>query len=160
VLLSDTPGFLVGVKAEEMGVSGRIVTQWNALGMATVPKISVLLRKGYGGAYFSLGAPGMGMDFNYAWPTADMGFVAPEVAANIAHARRIAQSANPDAMRAQLTEELRLASEPWRAAGAHYLHDIIRPRDTRAALLASLAIARGNRGGFSERRLANWPTSY
>lgn len=160
VLLSDTPGFLVGMKAEEMGVSGRIVTQWSALGMATVPRISVLLRKGYGGAYFSLGAPGMGMDFNYAWPTADMGFVAPEVAVNIAHARRIAQSANPEAARSQLTDELRRASEPWRAAGDNYLHDVIRPRDTRATLLASLEIARGNRGGLSERRLANWPTTF
>jgi acetyl-CoA carboxylase carboxyltransferase component len=160
VLLSDTPGFLVGMKAEEMGVSGRIVTQWSALGMATVPRISVVLRKGYGGAYFSLGAPGMGMDFNYAWPTADMGFVAPEVAVNIAHARRIAESAEPEALRAQLTEELRRASEPWRAAGRHYLHDVIRPRDTRATLIASLDIARGARGGFSQRRLANWPTSF
>jgi len=143
-----------------MGVSGRIVTQWSALGMATVPKISVLLRKGYGGAYFSLGAPGMGMDFNYAWPSADMGFVAPEVAVNIAHARRIAQSDDPEAMRAELTDELRRASEPWGAAGKNYLHDIIRPRDTRATLLASLEIARGSRGGFSERRLANWPTTF
>jgi acetyl-CoA carboxylase carboxyltransferase component len=89
-----------------------------------------------------------------------MGFVAPEVAVNIAHARRIAQSANPEAMRAQVTDELRRASEPWRAAGKNYLHDVIRPRDTRATLLASLEIARGSRGGFSQRRLANWPTSY
>jgi acetyl-CoA carboxylase carboxyltransferase component len=160
VLLSDTPGFLVGTKAEEMGVSGRIVTQWSALGLATVPRISVVLRKGYGGAYFSLGAPGMGMDFNYAWPTADMGFVAPEVAVNIAHARRIAASADPDALRAQLTEELRRASEPWRAAGRFHLHDVIRPRDTRATLIASLEIARGTRGGLGQRRLASWPTSF
>jgi acetyl-CoA carboxylase carboxyltransferase component len=160
VLLSDTPGFLVGMKAEEMAVSGRIVTQWSALGLATVPKVSVVLRKGYGGAYFSLGAAGMGMDFNYAWPTADMGFVAPEVAVNIAHARRIAASDDPEGLRSQLTEELRRASEPWRAAGRFYLHDVIRPRDTRATLISSLEIARGARGGFSQRRLANWPTSF
>jgi acetyl-CoA carboxylase carboxyltransferase component len=125
-----------------------------------VPKISVVLRKGYGGAYFSLGAPGMGMDFNYAWPTADLGFVAPEVAVNIAHARRIAASDDPERLRAQLTEELRRASEPWRAAGRFHLHDVIRPRDTRATLITSLEIARGARGGFSQRRLANWPTSF
>jgi acetyl-CoA carboxylase carboxyltransferase component len=160
VLLADTPGFLVGTKAEEMGISGRIVTQWSALGLATVPRISVVLRKGYGGAYFSLGAPGMGMDFNYAWPTADLGFVAPEVAVNIAHARRIAASDDPDQLRMQLTGDLRRASEPWRAAGRFYLHDVIRPCDTRTTLIASLEIARGARGGFSRRNLANWPTSF
>ena len=159
VFLADTPGFLVGRKAEEMAISGRVIRQWTALGMATVPKISVALRKGYGGAYFSLGAPGMGADFNFAWPSADLGFVAPEVAVNIAHARRIAESDDPEALRARLTEELSRASEPWGAAGRHFLHDVIRPRDTRATLLASIEIARGRRGGFGERRLASWPTS-
>jgi acetyl-CoA carboxylase carboxyltransferase component len=161
VMLSDTPGFFVGRKAEEAGVSGRIVRQWMALAEATVPKISVVLRKGYGGGYFSLGAHGMNMDFNLAWPTADIGFVAPEVATNIAHARRIAAADDPEALRASLTEDMRRASAPWRAAGRFLLHDVIRPRDTRAALLKCIDIARGaRRGGFSERRLASWPTTF
>jgi len=160
VMLSDTPGFFVGRKAEEAGVSGRIITQWTALRMATVPRVCVVLRKGYGGGYFSFGAAGMGMDFNFAWPTGDMGFVAPEVAVNIAHARRIAASDNPEALREQLTDEMRQVSAPWRAAGKMYLHDVIRPRDTRATLIKSIEIARGARGGFSQRLLASWPTCF
>jgi len=160
ILLSDTPGYFVGKKAEEAGVSGRIVRQWVALAQTTVPKVSVVLRKGYGGGLFSMGAFGMDMDFHYAWPTADIGFVAPEVAVNIAHARRIAASDDPDALRAQLTEEMQRASAPWRAAGKLYVHDVIRPRDTRATLITSLELARGTRSGFSERRLSGWPTSF
>ena len=158
ILLSDTPGFFVGKKAEEAGVSGRITNQWTAFAQATVPKISVVLRKGYGGGYYSLGAHGMGADLNIAWVTADVGFVAPEVAVNIVHSKRIAASNEPQALRERLTEELRYASAPWRAAGKYFLHDVIRPRDTRDRLLAGLAIGR-RRTGFSERRLANWPTS-
>jgi len=160
IMLSDTPGLFVGKRAEEAGVSGRVVREWVALAEASVPKISMVLRKSYGGGHFCMGAYSMNCDFNFSWPTGDIGFVAPEVAVNIAHARRIAASDDPDATRASLTDEMRRGSAPWAAAGKLYLHDVIRPRDTRATLLTSIAIARGARGGFSQRRLANWPTTF
>jgi len=103
----------------------------------------------------------MGADFEYAWPTADISFVAPEVAANIVHGRKIQESADPEKTRREAVERMRLGSAPWRAAALHYLDDVIDPRETRATLIRSLEIARGKdgRSAMSERRLCTWPTT-
>ncbi|MBB6191421.1 acetyl-CoA carboxylase carboxyltransferase component [Sphingobium wenxiniae] len=133
VFLCDTPGFFVSRKAEERRMAGRISTQWVALSAATVPKVSVVLRKAYGAGYFSMGGPRMGMDWHFAWPTADIGFVAPEVAVNIAHARKLREPDADPELRETLIREMRAANSPWEAAGHHYIHDVIAPHERAGA---------------------------
>lgn len=163
VFLHDTPGFRVGREAEAKRMPGRIINFIQALSLTTVPKISLVIRKSYGMAYSNMAGPGMGADFQFAWPGADISFMAPEVAANVVHQRKIQHAADPQAAWRAAVDEMRSASAPWRAAGLGYLDDVIEPRDTRAVLIHALQLARGSRGegggGKSQRLLANWPTS-
>ncbi len=146
LFVHDTPGFYVGKAAEHKRMPGKIMTALQALAMATVPKISLVVRKSYGMAYGNMGGPGMGMDFVFAWPTADISFMAPEVAANVTR---------------RPVEELQRGGAPWRAAGLGYLDDVIAPAESRATLVRAFEIARGTKhGGLSQRLLAGWPTSF
>ncbi len=160
IFLHDTPGFLVGKPAEEKRMPGKIINFIQALGYSTVPKISVIIRKSYGMAYSNMCGWDMGADFLFAWPTADISFMAPEVAANVVYAAKIMGAANPEKARQEAIEEMRLASAPWRAAGQGYLDDVIDPRDTRKTIIHGLELARGKNKGMSRRHLANWPTTF
>jgi methylmalonyl-CoA decarboxylase subunit alpha len=160
LFLHDTPGFRVGKDAEAKRMPGRIINFIQALSLVTVPKVSLVIRKSYGMAYSNMGGHGMGADFEFAWPGADISFMAPEVAANVVYQRKIEESANPQETWRQAVEEMRLGSAPWRAAGLGYLDDVIDPRQTRAVLIRALELARGRSGGRSQRQLANWPTSF
>lgn len=161
IFLHDTPGFRVGRDAEAKRMPGKIINFIQALALTTVPKISMVIRKSYGMAYSNMGGHGMGADFEFAWPGADISFMAPEVAANVVYQRKIEESPNPSEAWRQAVEEMRLGSAPWRAAGLGYLDDVIQPRDTRRVLIQALELARGKRsGGKSERLLANWPTKF
>jgi acetyl-CoA carboxylase carboxyltransferase component len=102
----------------------------------------------------------MGVDFIFAWPTADISFMGPEVAANVIYSAKIAAATDPEAERKQAVEALRLASAPWRAAGLNFIDDVIDPRDTRKVLIRSLELAAGKTGGLGRRLMANWPTSF
>jgi len=160
IFLHDTPGFLVGKAAEYKRMPGKIINFIEALSQTTVPKISIILRKSYGMAYSNMCGPDMGADFQYAWPSADISFMSPEVAANVVYAAKIARSDNPDQARKEAIEEMRLGSTPWRAAGLGYLDDVIHPVDTRKIIIHSIQLARGKTGGMSKRLLANWPTTF
>lgn len=162
IFLHDTPGFFVGKLAEQKRMPGKIINFIEALTLSTVPKISLVIRRSYGMAYGNMCGGDMGADFEFAWPGADISFTAPEVAANIVHARKIMEAADPEAARKEAIAEMRQASAPWRAAGLALLDDVIDPRDTREVLIRSLEIARGNRenGGMSKRLLAAWPTTF
>ena len=160
IFLHDTPGFRVGKDAEVKRMPGRIITFIQALSLVTVPKISLVIRKSYGMAYSNMGGHGMGADFEFAWPGADISFMAPEVAANVVYSRKIEESANPQETWKQAVEQMRLGSAPWRAAGLGYLDDVIEPKQTRQVLVRALRLARGKSGGLSQRLLASWPTSY
>jgi acetyl-CoA carboxylase carboxyltransferase component len=160
IFLHDTPGFLVGKSAEERRIPGKIINFIEALGFATVPKLSLVVRKSYGMAYSNMCGWNMGADFLFAWPSADISFMAPEVAANVVYAAKIAEAEDPEKARQEAIEEMRLASAPWRAAGRGFLDDVIDPRDTRKVIIESLRWARGKNGGMSRRLLANWPTSF
>jgi len=161
IFLHDTPGFMVGKAAEEKRMPGKIINFIEALGLATVPKISLIIRKSYGMAYSNMCGPRMGADFQLAWPSADISFVAPEVAANVVYARKIEEAGDPEAARKAAVEEMRLGSAPWKAAGHGYLDDVIDPGDTRKTFIRCLDLARGSdgRGCISQRHLANWPTT-
>ncbi len=160
IFLHDTPGFLVGPDAEKKRMPGKIINFIEALNFSTVPKISIVIRKSYGMAYSNMCGPNMGADFIFAWPSADISFMAPEVAANVVYSAKIARANDPEKERRKAIEEMRLASAPWQAAGLGYLDDVIDPRDTRKVIIQSLELARGKNGGMSQRRLANWPTCF
>ena len=139
---------------------GRIINFIQALALVTVPKISLVIRKSYGMAYSNMGGHGMGADFEFAWPGADISFMAPEVAANVVYQRKIEESPNPGEAWRVAVEEMRLGSAPWRAAGVGFLDDVIEPQHTRDVLIRALALARGASGGRSKRLLANWPGNF
>lgn len=160
IFLHDTPGFFVSKAAEEKGMPGRIINFMQTVALATVPKISIVIRKTYGMAFYNMCGSQMGADFLYAWPSADISFMGAEVAVNVVYGNKIAASKNPEETRQQAIAELKKGSEPWIAAGLGYLDDIIDPRETREVIIKSLKMARGKTGGKSERRLADWPTSF
>ena len=157
VFLHDTPGFRVGKDAEAKRMPSKIINFITAL---SKPKISLVIRKSYGMAYSNMGGHGMGCDFEFAWPAADISFMAPEVAANVVYQRKIEQSANPEETWRTAVEEMRLGSAPWRAAALGFLDDIIEPGETRTVIIRALELARGSKEGRSERLLANWPTKF
>jgi acetyl-CoA carboxylase carboxyltransferase component len=104
---------------------------------------------------------GCGTDFLVAWPTAEMSFVAPEIAANVVFAGKLEDSPELQAQKEQLIQEMIKDSAPYPAAGMHYIHDVIDPADTRDYIIRALQICRDRRtGGIGQHRLANWPTKF
>ncbi len=162
VFLHDTPGFFVSQKAEQHKMPLRIMQFIDALHHATVPKVSVIVRKSYGMAHCNMLGGNMGADCLLAWPSADISFMAPDVAVNVVYGRKIAAADDAEAERARLLAEMKELNAPWLPAGLNLIDDIIDPADTRIEIIAALARARGPDGehGRSERRLANWPTMF
>ncbi len=161
IFLHDTPGFLVGKAAEMKRMPGKIINFIEAVSLSTVPKVSIVIRKSYGMAYSNMCGTGMGADFVFAWPNAEISFMAPEVAANVVYRKKIDASEDVELARRQAVERLRVAGAPWKAAGLHLLEDVIDPRDTRRILSHVLKLAAGKNGSHRSRRLlANWPTTF
>ena len=159
IFLHDTPGFFVGKRAEEGQMPLKIMTMIEALHQCSVPRISLIVRKSYGMAHCNMSGGNMGSDCVLAWPTADISFMAPAVAVNVVHGRKLAALDDGGATRAALMEEIARANAPWEAAGRNYIDRIIDPCDTRIELVRALARACGPDGeaGRSQRKLANWP---
>lgn len=161
LFFEDTPGFLVGKEAERNRVGARVMNFMNALGQITVPKITVIVRKAYGMAFHTMAGPGCRTDFIVAWPTAEVSFVAPEIAANIVFAGKMANSPELKEQKDKYISEMVRDSAPYSAVGAHFFHDVIDPRETRNYLIRALNICVDQRtGGIGEHRLANWPTKF
>lgn len=161
VFLHDTPGFFVGRRAEERQMPLKIMNFIEALHHSSVPRVSLVVRKSYGMARCNMSGGNMGNDLMLAWPGADISFMAPAVAVNVAHGRRLASLPDEEgqALRAQMIEDMSRANAPWPAAERNLIDRVIAPRDTRRELARALARARGSDGeaGRSQRRLANWP---
>jgi acetyl-CoA carboxylase carboxyltransferase component len=161
LFFEDIPGFLVGREAERNRVGARVMNFMNALGQITVPKITVIVRKAYGMAFWNMAGSGCVTEFIVAWPTAEMSFVAPEIAANVVFAGKMENSPEMFAQKEQFIEQMILDSAPYSAAGMHYIHDVIDPRDTRNFIIRALDLCRDRRsGGIGAHRLANWPTKF
>jgi acetyl-CoA carboxylase carboxyltransferase component len=157
----DTPGFLVGKEAERNRVGARVMNYMNALGQISVPKISIIVRKTYGMAFWNMSGSGCATDFLVAWPTAEMSFVAPEIAANVVFAGKIENAPELAEQKERFIQQMLKDSAPYPAAGMHYLHDVIDPRETRNYIIRALEICRDRRtGGVGQHRLANWPTKF
>jgi acetyl-CoA carboxylase carboxyltransferase component len=109
---------------------------------ATVPKITVILRKAYGGGYIAMNSRHLGADFVFAWPTAEIAVMGPEGAANIVFRKEIAEAENPDEVRKQKIEEYKEKfANPFVAAAKGYIDEVIEPAETRARLIHSLSLS-------------------
>lgn len=162
LFVHDTPGFLVGKTAEEGKMALKVMTFIEALAKSTVPRVSLIVRKSYGMAHNNMSGGNMGNDQLFAWPTADVSFMAPDVAVNVVYGRKLKQADDPESLRRQYIDELNKGSEPWAAAGANLIDRIIHPKDTRKHLIRAFRRARGSDGqrGKSQRLLANWPRMF
>jgi len=159
LFLHDTPGFLVGKAAEDRKMSLQIIRFIDALHHCTVPRVSLIIRKSYGMAHCNMSGGKMGSDHIMAWPTADVSFMAPDVAVNVAFGRKLEGSENAETEKQMYIEAMQQSSEPWQAAGLNLLDDIIDPRDTRKKIIKAFRRARGSDGlaGMSKRLMASWP---
>jgi len=135
----DSPGFLPGTDQEHRGVIRHGAKVLYAYSVATVPKISVITRKAYGGAYVVLSSKFMGGDLAFAWPSAEIAVMGPEGAVNILFRKQIEGAEDPAQERVRLVEEYRKRFlTPYAAASAGYIDDVIEPRETRPKLIAAL----------------------
>jgi len=158
VTFVDSPGFLPGVAQEHRGIIRHGAKVLYAYSEATVPKISVITRKAYGGAYVVMSSKYLGTDVNYAWPSAEIAVMGAEGAVNILFGKEIAQAPDPAAERARLADQYRgRFNNPYHAASAGYVDDVIEPRETRAKIVASLAALRDKYSPAPPRKHGNIP---
>ena len=138
----DLPGYLPGVDQEHAGVIRHGAKVLYSYSEATVPKLTVILRKAYGGGYIAMGSRHLRADFVFAWPGAEIAVMGPAGAANIIFRKEITSAANPDEMRKQKVEEYREKfANPYVAASRGYVDAVIEPVETRKLLLHSLEVS-------------------
>ena len=125
---------------------------------ATVPRIQVITRKAYGGAYVVMDSKGIGSDLSFAWPSAELAVMGPEGATDIVYRREIQTAADPEARRAELIEEYKERfANPWIAAERGYVDDVIDPAETRSKIIAGLDMLRSKREELPRRKHGNVP---
>jgi acetyl-CoA carboxylase carboxyltransferase component len=158
VTFVDSPGFLPGINQEHGGIIRHGAKVLYAYSEATVPKVSIITRKAYGGAYVVMSSKYLGTDVNYAWPSAEIAVLGAEGAVNILFKEEIDASPDPVALRAKLAEDYRQKfNNPYHAASAGYVDDVIEPRETRAKIIASLAALRDKYAPAPPRKHGNIP---
>ncbi|MET3293056.1 UNVERIFIED_CONTAM: acetyl-CoA carboxylase carboxyltransferase component [Brevibacillus sp. OAP136] len=151
-------GFFPGINQEYGGIIRHGAKILYAYSEATVPKITVILRKAYGGAYVALNSKAIGADMVYAWPNAEIAVMGPEGAANIIFAKEIEQSDNPAATRAEKIAEYRsMFANPYVAAANGMVDDVIDPRETRKKLKESLEMLRNKKESRPAKKHGNIP---
>ena len=143
VTLEDMPGYLPGVDQEHAGVIRHGAKMLYAYSEATVPKITVILRKAYGGGYIAMNSRHLGADFMLAWPSAEIAVMGPEGAANIIFRKEIMEAEDEDAMRQQKVQEyIEKFANPYVAASKGYIDAVIEPSETRDMLLHALEVSK------------------
>ena len=158
ITFEDVPGFLPGTVQEYGGIIRHGAKLLYAFAEATVPKITVITRKAYGGAYCVMASKHIRTDFNYAWPSAEIAVMGAEGAVNILYKREIEKSADPAAMRAQKIGEFRdRFASPYVAAERGYIDEVILPRMTRAKLVQALATLDHKRDKNPPKKHGNIP---
>ena len=154
----DVPGFLPGVTQEWAGIIRRGAKLLYAYAEATVPKITVITRKAYGGAYDVMGSKHLGGDVNLAWPTAQIAVMGAQGAVNILYRRELAAATDPEALRQEKTTEYEdTLANPYIAAERGYLDAVIRPAETRAAVTRALISLRTKRETLPPKKHGNIP---
>ncbi|MGH9000225.1 MAG: acyl-CoA carboxylase subunit beta [Acidimicrobiia bacterium] len=158
VTFEDVPGFLPGTDQEYGGIIRHGSKLLYAYCEASVPRITVITRKAYGGAYVVMNSKGIGADLSFAWPSAEIAVMGPQGAVNIIFRKEIESADDPERRRGELIEEYteRFAN-PYVAAERGYVDDVIDPRDTRAVLCRSLAMLRTKQEKLPQRKHGNMP---
>lgn len=142
ITLVDLPGYLPGVDQEHAGVIRHGAKVLYAYSEATVPKITVILRKAYGGGYIAMNSRHLRADFVFAWPDAEVAVMGPEGAANIIFRKEIAAADDPDKMRKQKVDEyIEKFANPYVAAAKGFIDSVIEPKETRSVLVHALGVS-------------------
>jgi acetyl-CoA carboxylase carboxyltransferase component len=154
----DVPGFLPGVDQEYGGIIRHGAKLLYAYCEATVPRIQVITRKAYGGAYVVMDSKSIGADLAYAWPSAELAVMGPQGAVEIVYRRELQQAADPIARRAELVAEYtERYANPYAAAERGYIDDVIDPAETRAKLVAGMELLKTKREELPRRKHGNVP---
>jgi propionyl-CoA carboxylase beta chain len=158
VTFVDVPGFLPGLSQEHGGIIRHGAKLLYAYCEATVPRLTVITRKAYGGAYIVMNSRAVGADLVFAWPTAEIAVMGAQGAVNIVHRRELEAAADPEARRAELAEgyEHRF-SNPYAAAERGLVDEVIEPQETRSRLIRALAMLRAKRGVLPPKKHGNIP---
>jgi acetyl-CoA carboxylase carboxyltransferase component len=141
LFLMDVPGFMVGTKVEQAGIIRHGAKMLYAVSRATVPKVTVVVRKAYGAGYYVMCGKAYEPDLIVAWPSAEISVMGPEGAVNIIFRKQIEAAEDPDATRATMIEGIRKTIDPYIAAGNAMVDDIIDPRETRPTVIKALEMA-------------------
>jgi propionyl-CoA carboxylase beta chain len=158
ITFEDVTGFFPGVNQEHGGIIRHGAKILYAYSEATVPKITVILRKAFGGAYVAMNSKAIGADIVFAWPNAEIAVMGPEGAANIIFAKEIDQSSDPAVTRSEKIEEYRnMFANPYVAASHGMVDDVIDPRDTRKVLKQSLDMLRTKKEVRPKKKHGNIP---
>jgi len=158
VTFEDVPGFLPGTTQEYGGIIKHGAKLLFAFAEATVPKVTVITRKAYGGAYCVMASKHIRTDVNYAWPTAEIAVMGPEGAVDIVYKRDLEKAENRDHVRAQKIEEFRdLFANPYVAADRGFVDAVIQPRETRKKLIQALEMLQTKRDKNPPKKHGNIP---
>jgi propionyl-CoA carboxylase beta chain len=156
LVFEDVPGFLPGTQQEYGGIIRHGAKLLFAFAEATVPKVSVITRKAYGGAYCVMLSKDIATDFNFAYPTAEIAVMGPEGAVNILY-RREARDAPPEKRAARVSEYVDNFANPYVAASRGYLDDVIEPSETRRRLITAFSLLEGKRAKLPAKKHGNIP---
>jgi propionyl-CoA carboxylase beta chain len=158
ITFEDVPGFLPGTEQEFGGIIRHGAKLLYAFAEATVPKITVITRKAYGGAYCVMASKHLRTDVNLAYPTAEIAVMGPEGAVNIVYRRDLQKAEDPEAMRREKVDEFRERfANPYIAAERGWVDAIIEPRDTRPKLIAALHMLETKRDTLPPKKHGNIP---
>jgi acetyl-CoA carboxylase carboxyltransferase component len=158
ITFSDSPGFMPGVAQEHGGIIRHGAKILYAYAEATVPKLTVITRKGYGGAYIVMGSKYLRADFVYAWPNGEIAVMGASGAVSILYRKELKDNPDPEAARAQLIEEYREKfANPYAAAAAGHIDDVIIPSETRPKLIAALELLRNKKVETPYKKHGNIP---
>jgi acetyl-CoA carboxylase carboxyltransferase component len=154
----DVPGFLPGVDQEYGGIIRHGAKLLYAYCESTVPRIQVITRKAYGGAYVVMNSKSIGADLAFAWPSAELAVMGPSGAVEILYRRELQTAADPVARRAELVDEYtERYANPYNAAERGYVDDVIDPAETRVKLIAGLKMLKSKREELPRRKHGNSP---
>ena len=158
VTFVDVPGYMPGTDQEFRGIIRHGAKLLFAYAEATVPKVSVIIRKAYGGAYIAMSSKCLRGDINYAWPTAELAVMGPEGAVNIVYRNEIKKSETPEETRQKLIQEFRdKFANPYVAAARGYVDDVIDPRETRPRIIRALQMLRNKEVSNPSKKHGNIP---
>jgi propionyl-CoA carboxylase beta chain len=156
--LEDVPGFLPGIDQEHNGIIRHGAKLLYAYADATVPKITVILRKSYGGAYCVMNSKNLGGDFNFAWPTAEIAVMGPEGAVSILYRKELLESDDPAKLKKELTAKYRdEIANPYVADDKGYIDEVIDPAITRKKLIAAFEALENKHVSVPSRKHGNIP---